>query len=109
MPGEKLVFHDLGGGHVNLAAHRRVRVVHQDVALKTTRPRVYMHALAGNGQALGTEPQAQLIGIDEGTVDELRRGVEDTREGDFFLGGLSYRPIVIAADSQGDPCPAQAC
>jgi hypothetical protein len=92
--GEQLVLHDLGEGHVDPAAHGRVRVVHEHEALETTGPRVYLHALEGDREALGPEPLAQLVGVDEGPVDQFWRDAEDSREGDFFPGGLSHCPIV---------------
>lgn len=58
-------------------------LAHQHKALETACPDVALHRLARHREARGPEPLAQLVGIDEGTVDQFARRVKDARDGDF--------------------------
>ena len=92
---QQLILDDLAQCHIDRSAVTRVRVAHQHKALETAGPGVDLHRLARHREARGPEPLAQLVGIDEGPVDQFARRVEDTRDGDFPT--LAHRRQTSAA------------
>ena len=80
---QQLVLDDLVQCHIDRSAASRVRVAHQHKTLETAGPGFTLHRLARHGEARRPEPLAQLVGVDEGPVDQFARRVEDARDGDF--------------------------
>src|SRR5438067_7476495 len=105
---QQLILGDLAQGHVDRSAVTRVRVAHQHKALETAGAGVDLHRLAWHREARGPEPQAQLVGIDEGPEDQFARRVEDTRDGDFptlaHRRHLSAAPGHAGLPTYGRPC-----
>ena len=81
---QQFILDDLVQCHIDRRAASRVRVAHQHKTQETTGPGVAFRRLARHGETRGPEPLAQLVGIDEGPVDQFARRVEDARDGDFL-------------------------